>query len=374
MSRRVALVSAAVTVVSLAVFAWFCATQLPPVLNGEPDFPNYYVGGERVLAGEAVYGPIDLSKTFGIESYHAYPADPPATVVLLAPLSLLPYDTAWIVFASLSTVLLAGVAYGTAREVGWARPIAVAVAAGFLVTSPARWLLFRNHMESILLLLVFLGWRSLRRGKETSAGVWWGIAAALKLFPALLLIGLIAARKWRAAAAGGVVAAGVTVLSVVVVGWDNARAFITDVLPLSRQWYGALGNYSLVSFGTALSGAWLGWWLLGIGGVALVMVYVWKARSADAIYGAGISAALLITPLSWLNYLVLIIPGVSPIISRLNLKEVRERWFALAFASALGLWGPIVLPAELPSVLLSFIPMYALFVLFVLSLRAPEPA
>ena len=366
-------VAVVVTVLVVAGFAWFCAGVLPPAAQGEPDFPNYYFGGERLMAGEPMYGSLAplVEERFGIASYEAYPADPPATVILLSPLSLLPYEVAWIALALLSTVIMFGVGYGVGRELGWSRAVSVTGGALLLVTSAGRFLLYRNHMESILLLVLFLGWRELRRGHEAPAGVWWGIAAALKLFPALLIVGLVAGRKRRAAVVAASTAAGVTVAAVAVAGWDNTVAFITDVLPLSIHWYGALGNYSLLSFGTALAGTWLGWSLLAIGGIALVAVYSSGAGTADEIWIAGTAAALLITPLGWLNYLVLVLPGVMVVIDKFDLHEVPDRWLAIGLVVALGFWGPIVLGSRLPSVLLSFIPTYGLIALFATAIRRP---
>jgi len=371
--RRRSAAAIVVTVLALAGFTWFCAAVLPPAVQGEPDFPNYYFGGERLLSGEPVYGSLAplMEEQFGVASYEAYPADPPATVILLSPLSLLPYETAWIAFAVLSAAIMFGVGYGVGREVGWSREASIAAGTLLLVTSAGRFLLFRNHMESILLLALFLGWRELRRGHEMSAGVWWGIAAALKLFPALLIVGLIAGRRTRAAVTAILTAAGITVVAVGVAGWSNTAAFITDVLPLSAHWYGALGNYSLLSFGTALAGTWLGWSLLAIGGIALVATYSSGARSADEIWIAGMAAALLITPLSWVNYLVLVLPGAMVIVDKFDLRELRDRWLAIGLVVALGFWGPIVLGAKLPSVLLSFIPTYGLIALFLTAIRRP---
>jgi hypothetical protein len=365
-SSRVAI---AVTVVALAGFSWFAAVQFPRAIHGQPDFPNYYFGGERLLSGEPAYGSFaaDLTEHFGVEEYDAYPADPPATVVVLSPLSLMPYETAWVAFVVLSALLIAGVGYGVAREIGWPRLVAVAAAAVFLATSAGRFLLLRNHMESILLLLLFLGWLALRRGRNIQGGVWWGIAAALKLFPAILVIGLFAARKTKAALAMLATACVASAVGVAVVGWDSTLIYVRDILPRSEQWYGALGNYSLLSFGTALGGKSLGWGFAAIGGIALLVWYWRSDRTVDQVWVAGLAAALLISPLSWLNYLVLVIPGVMMVTDRLDLGDATGRWTAIGLIAALGFWGPIVLSTEVPSVLLSMVPTYGLVALFLVA-------
>lgn len=361
------------TILALAGFVLFCVRVLPPVVEeGKPDFPNYYFGGQQFLEDGRMYQPLSplVEEDFGV-AYEAYSADPPATVILLSPLSLLPYSTAWVLFAVVSALVMFGVGYGTAREVGWRRSWAMAAAAVVLVTAAGRFVLQRNHMEFILMLTLFLGWRALRRRQQVHAGIWWGIAAALKLFPAFLIVGLVATRRKKAAIVAALTAAGITLAAVLVGGWDNTLAYVTDVVPLATQWYGALGNYSLLSFGTALAGSWLGWTLLVVVGGVLVVAYVGGVRSADDVWIAGMAAALLITPLSWLNYLVLVLPAVVVVIDKLDFGKVRERWLAIILAAILGFWWPIVLGGKLPSVLLSFLPTYALVALFITAIRRP---
>ena len=74
------------------LFAVFFATEAPKSLGGEalPDFPNYYFGGERLFDGRPVYGSLEeeIEERFGVAGYDAYPADPPPTVVLVAPLAI----------------------------------------------------------------------------------------------------------------------------------------------------------------------------------------------------------------------------------------------------------------------------------------------
>ncbi|NIA24153.1 MAG: DUF2029 domain-containing protein [Gammaproteobacteria bacterium] len=373
-SKWATAVALVITVLAVVGFAVFATTQLPDAAHGAPDFPNYYFGGERFLSGEPVYGPIgeNVRVLFDVDGYDAYPADPPLTVVLLAPLSLLPYTTAWWLFAALSVVLLAGVGYATAKEAGWSRTIAVAVGAAMLITSAGRFLLLRNHMEAILLLLLFLGWRGVRRGRDIEGGVWWGLAVALKLFPALLIVGLLAMRRTKAAMSAVITAVVASGLGVAILGWDDTVAFISDVLPASKQWYGAHGNYSLLSFGTAVVAEPFGWVLAALGAVGLIWWYWRRAETVDQVWVGGVAAALLISPLSWLNYLVLVLPCVVLIAQHLDVRTVHGRWTLLGLTVALGFWAPIVLSGRVPSVLLSFVPVYGLLALFVLGMRRAE--
>lgn len=361
--------AAGLALLSLVGFLIFAASQLPPAMRGAPDFPNYYFGGERVLHGGAVYGSVgpEVEAAFGVEDYPAYPADPPFTVALLSPLALLPYETAWVLLAALSTLLIFDTVYLVARKVGASPEVAAAVAGVALLTTPTRFLLITDHVESVLVPLLALGWLAMQEGRETRGGVFWGLAAALKLFPGLLLVGLFAAGRRKAAWTGVGVAALASVVGMVAVGWDDTVAFVRDVIPASRQWYGTLGNYSLLSFGTALAAPWFGWALTVAIGVPALVLYLRESRRPTELWAAGLALALMLTPLSWLNYLVVLLPVLVVTVAGMSWPQDRYRMAWLI--GSLGFWGPVVLGAELPSVLASFVPTFGLFTLFLWTRR-----
>lgn len=370
MKRTIAI---AIVVGSLGLFTLFWANEVPKRLNGAalPDFPNYYLGGEKLFDGRPVYGSLEaeVEDRFGVAGYEAYPADPPPTVALLAPLSLLPYDPAWLLLAGISVVIMVAVAYLTAREAGCDAEIGAALASFALLSTSFRFLIVRNHAETFVLLFGYLGWRALRRGREGSTGIWWGLATALKLWPGMWLVGL-AGRRSRAGLLGGAAAVvAVGLVSLAVVRWGNFVDFATQVVGASTRWYGALGNYSLLSLGTALVSQWFGWVLLGLGALVIVPLYLRHARSADQLWVGGTAVALLLSPLSWLNYLVLAIPALIIVGVRLDIRQSADRWLLFGLVASLGFWGPVVLAAELPSVLVSFVPTYGLVGLLVVALR-----
>ncbi len=357
---------------ALVLFSLFFAREAPKSLDGTalPDFPNYYFGGERLFDGRPVYGSLEaeVEQRFGVSGYDAYPADPPPTVLLVAPLSLLPYDTAWLLLAGLSVVIMVSVTYLTAREVAFSTEASIALAAAALLTTSFRFLVTRNHIETLVLLLGFLGWRALRRDGPIRTGVWWGLATGLKLFPGMWLVGLLRRRTRVGVLTGAATMLVLGLLSGVALGWSNVTDFVTQVIGSSTRWYGALGNYSLLSFGTALSSATLGWVFAGFGAVILVPLYLKRAVRPDQVWVAGTAVALLLSPLSWLNYLVLTIPALLIVASRLNVRVTTDRWLVLGLVASLGFWGPVVFSAELPSTLVSFVPTYGLVALFVVAI------
>jgi hypothetical protein len=358
-----------VVVVAAVLFALFFAGEASDSMEDSvrPDFPNYYLGGERLFDGSPVYGPLEaeVEERFGVAGYDAYPADPPPTMLLVAPLSLLPYDTAWLLVAFLSVLILVVVVYLTAREMEFSPKWSGALAAAALLTTSFRFLITRNHIESLVLLFGFLGWRALRRRGAEGAGVWWGLGTALKLFPGMWLVGLLPRRTRVGVVTGAGTVLVLAIVSLAVMGWQNVSDFATEVVGSSTRWYGALGNYSLLSFGTALGSMSFGWILTGLAAVTLVPVYLRFAVQPDQVFVAGTATALLISPLSWLNYLVLAIPGLVIVAARLDVRKSADRWWLFGLVASLGFWGPVVFGAKLPTILVSFVPTYGLIGLFV---------
>lgn len=357
--------------VAAGLFAVFAITQLSDASNGQPDFPNYYFAGERLLEGGPVYDDVapDVMRVFGKDDYPVYAADPPATVTALSPLSLMPYDVAWWGFAALIFTTTLAVVYLTARELDVSRSWAVMAVALAIVSTNFRFLILRNHLEALILLLGFLGWRGLRHGKSGGAGAIWGLAAALKLFPAMWMVGLAGARRWKALLWAAVVAGGASFVGVALVGWEESWRFVTEIVPRSDQWYGTLGNYSLLSFGTALVDVWLGWVLVAGALVTLVPWYVRSPGGPDRIWAAGTALALLLSPLAWHNYMILTFPALIMLGAKVDLRQPKVLLGYTALVGALGFWGPVVFASELVTVLVSFVPTYALVALFVTSMR-----
>lgn len=336
------------------------------------DFPNYWFGGERLWDERPVYDVLedDFAEQFGVDGYDTYPADPPPTVVLFSPLSFLDYSVAWVVWQIISAALIFVSIVIVSREVGYPAPAAAAIAAAAFVTSPVRFLLGRNHMESVLLILGVLGWRALRRGRRGEIA--WGLATGLKLFPGMWLVGLMRTR--RAATIRGLgVAVALLLAGSLILGLDNLEQFVSETVPGSRRWYGTLGNYSLLSVGTAFAGVWLGWVLLAAGLVTLGPRYLAGATDPDRVYVLGTALALLVSPLSWLNYLVLVIPALVMLSCHLDLAgEPSHRVGFVALVVTLLAWGPIVTASEVVSEVASFVPTAALVALFLIADRRME--
>ncbi len=237
--------------------------------------------------------------------------NPPLLTVLLVPFAPLDPVLAYRIWVGLTTLMVAGSILAVARELRL-RPAVTAVALlAVLASSPLHGTLVLGQIYPVLLVGLVAGWIAERRGRPVLAAVLFGITVALKPSLAPLLLLPAVQRRWvpfRAGIASAVVA---TVAGVLVAGPSSAAGWLrfafTEGVP------DTVDNASLpglaVRFG--LSG------FVGVvaGLVVLVGTLVWCGRRRDRIDPAGtmmwavVAAGLLLSPIAWHNYLMLLFPG-----------------------------------------------------------------
>jgi len=148
----------------------------------------------------------------------AYPmfspvAYPPFAAAVMAPLYAFPIPELLYLLVSGAwlAVLVGWVGRGLVR-VGVAPATAVLMPLSLvLISFPIERLVHQGNIEIVLWMLTALGVLAFLRGHDDAAAVLWGLAAAMKLFPLVLLVLLLPRRKWRAFAEGVATFVGATV-------------------------------------------------------------------------------------------------------------------------------------------------------------------
>jgi Glycosyltransferase family 87 len=139
----------------------------------------------------------------------AYPmfspvAYPPFAALIMAPmygcgqpeLAFLLVAAGWLV------ALVGWVSRGLTR-IGMGRATAILLPLSLvLISFPIQRMMHQGNIELVLWMFTALGALAFIRGRDDAAAVLWGLAAAMKLFPIILLILLLPRRKWRAFAEG----------------------------------------------------------------------------------------------------------------------------------------------------------------------------
>jgi hypothetical protein len=218
----------------LGLFMWHALIPAWETLNS--DFPNYYLAGllyRRGVSLERIYE----WTWFQRENDHlgvrpglvGFAPNPPICALPIAPLtsfSPLVAKRIWLVlnvgFIALSVALLK-----SSTRLTW-RCISV-VSLSCIVPMHSNMLLGQFYL--LLLLLICASYCMFCHGRQFVSGVLAGIAASLKLFPALMLLLFLWKRNWSAVA--GFVCAVVLLLglSITTLGWGVHAVFVSEVLP-----------------------------------------------------------------------------------------------------------------------------------------------
>src|SRR6185503_11144280 len=88
-------------------------------------------------------------------------------------------------------------------------------------------------------------WRAGRRGQDALCGVALGLACTMKLFPGLMVLLLVVARRWRAVAAAAAAYLGVAAIMTARFGLGSWAFFFDKQPKIANQWLDSLQNQSL---------------------------------------------------------------------------------------------------------------------------------
>ena len=304
-----------VLVVVLAVL-WPCRRLLSD--TEVLDLKVYLAGGRAVLHGHDLYSP-----DVGVRQYgFTYP---PFAALLFALPSLLPLGLAIVLMTLLSLAALAvsiGLSDGdlmrrVAHGPSWAT---LAVVAALIGCQPVRTTLWNGQIDLVLAALVMVDLIG-RRG-ATGEGVLVGIAAAIKLTPAIFIGYLLLRRRFRAAATAAAAFAVVTGASWLLLPHDSTtywtRTLIhgTGLGDITRA-----SNQSILGVAERLAGARVAepLWAALILPVAVVGLGIAARISADGREAFALSVVgltgCLISPVSWSHHWVWFVPWIAGLVT-----------------------------------------------------------
>ncbi len=162
---------------------------------------------------------------------------PPFAALIFAPLGLLNHHWAQIVFlwidlacAVASCIILMQTVFPPFRG---RLPIGILIALTWL---PITYNAYHGQVNTLIFLLVVLGFREYRNGRSVRSAIWIALAAGIKVSPALLLILFLLRREWKALACGIASGIGTLLLGIAALGWKPTYFWFTKLLPeLSGQ-------------------------------------------------------------------------------------------------------------------------------------------
>lgn len=261
---------------------------------------------------------VALTRGEGIYQTHAQlrNLNPPLVSVLLVPFTALDLLTAYRVFIVLMLLMALGSVLAVCRELRLRPAVTASVLLAVLAWWPLYGALILGQIYPLLLAGLVAGWIAQRRGRPVLAAALFGVTVALKPSLAPLLLLAAAQRKWLPFQAGIAAAAVASLLGVLCAGPSSARGWLNIVT--AEKVSGWVDNASLPGLAVRLGvPAATG---MAFGLAVLTGTLWWCGRHRDRIDPGGtapwavLAAALLLSPIAWHNYLLLLVPGVLVLI------------------------------------------------------------
>ncbi|MFD8033781.1 glycosyltransferase 87 family protein [Streptomyces sp. NPDC059717] len=229
------------------------------------------------------------------------------------------------------------------RRYGWFGWALAACALALL--EPVRDTFSFGQVNLLLLALVLTDAWLLSSGRGRFAGIGIGLAAAVKLTPAVFIGLLLIARRWRAAAVATAVAVAATLFAAWAAPgasrfywahalWDTNRVGRLDYVS-NQSLQGVLARLAAPDDPSHAA------WALAV--LAVLAVWVWRThralRSGDwrAAFALTGLTACLISPITWVHHLVWLLPSFAVLVHarRLRLAAVL---YAVLCSSVVWLW------------------------------------
>lgn len=292
-----------------AVLPWLIAAG--PSLRYAIDIDVYRAGAAALLDGDNLYtrgyevGDITLPFTY-----------PPLAAMLFVPLALVPYPVALVSWTVASVVLLWWCLVIVLRH-AWRgstdpRLLATWILPFALVAEPVRETLGFGQINILLMTLVLID--TLAKRPWLPRGVLIGLAAAVKLTPAVFILVFLVRREWRNAAVTFLSGVGFTLVAAAL-SWRNSRTYWLDTLSdtgrIGGESYSSNQSVRGVLARLAERGesadslVWLVLVLLALGLIVWAMIRVdsllWGVLLASTV-------ALVCSPVSWSHHWVWLVP------------------------------------------------------------------
>ncbi|MDN5759086.1 MAG: mannosyltransferase [Tomitella sp.] len=296
---------------------------------------HVYVEGAATMMSGDLYGFVFDDGSPGAALPFTYP---PFAAIVFYPLHFIPMGLLGVIWQVLSVAALYAVVrialrmvLGDGADAARIRTAAVLWTTAGMWVEPARVTINFGQINIFLVLLVMMAVQSRR---SWLAGAWVGIAAGIKLTPAVTGLYFLARKRWSAAAWSAVAFFATIGIGMLVIG-DETRQYFEDLLGDADRIgpVGASINQSLRGVLSRFAGHDLGnnWIvLLAIAVFAALCVAAWRAIGDDRL---GILllvqlVGLLASPISWNHHWVWVVPLMIWLVHGRIALLAGARWLA----------------------------------------------
>jgi Glycosyltransferase family 87 len=178
---------------------------------------------------------------------YGFSGHPPTTAFYALPLALFPLEWMSRILGAIVLGLLGTRLFLMARELRWPEPArsAALLFAAVLLTPFMSYHLGLAQDSELIAFGIFLAWYFWRRDREIATGVTLGLTCTLKPFPGLLVLLLLASRRWRGALAAAAVWLAVAALVTARFGFACWREYLVNQETVTNLWIGHASNVTL---------------------------------------------------------------------------------------------------------------------------------
>lgn len=240
--RRKRLLAAAIVLLA-AIVLWTRATL--PGMRSATGFAVFYTASRLALEGRAGVEMYDdawlgreMERSVAPGVHDVLTATPPSNIVLMLPLAWLPFDAARAIWIGLEFALLSIALWLIVRAGGAStQPVlAAGLSAIVLLSTPIAHHFTYGEMYVFLLFWHTLAWWALQRGRQRLAGVAMGVTMGLKFSGWPLWPLMLYRREWKSLRWGAITAGAIVALSMVWVGADTWRFYISKYVSTVLNW------------------------------------------------------------------------------------------------------------------------------------------
>jgi hypothetical protein len=334
----------------LIYFACLYYFRISPAAARQNDFGVYYVWAYAARHGVNPYvsvNSISLAKRLGL---HATKANyPPFFILILEPLSWLPFAAAFWLWSILNLVLLLVAVQLLVSGLGtFQRRVFFGAAA--LLYAPVTDAVYWSQAEPVILFLLAISMRALEDGRSRRCGIAIGLAALCKVHPIFLLGYFLLSRRWVTVAYAAMTVLAGIVLSVAAFGMEYQIAFLRAAWSYGGDLFLPYTmNVSLDAMSSRVVSLFAGHESEGqIARLSLAILLkcllaaltVWatliaRRRGVDRLaFGLWVAAVVLLTPVIWLHHLINLLIPLAQLTQASNTNRIAFRVGALSYCFA----------------------------------------
>jgi hypothetical protein len=358
---------------AILAVVWICAllvligtlTRMPGQWHRR-DFSNYYESAWALRHGIDPYSMnlTPIGTQLSLETnWLVHASETPPFLLCFEPLTRLRPQLAFWIWTAINFSTLAIAMYLLlADRRGLTGRTAWLLAGLMLMSAPVNLNFYWGQSQLIILALMVAAMRSMERDRDGAAGLLIAAAALLRAYPLLLVGYFVFRRKWRAVffAAAGIAVGGFATIAILglsqSLSFVHAALWLTDYRVVNRVDDLSLGPFVSRMFWAitnTTSGSSVDWVrrVAMATADAVVLGLIIRATLADPdrrdpdwrIYSLWIATAIMLTPVGWHHYLVLLaIPFVQMVASA---AQGRSRSRAIWMAASAYLLSAISLRA-----------------------------